>query len=452
MIIFGNELGEILRKERIKKKLSIADVSRDIYISSKYIKALEDSNYSDFAGDVYVLGFLRTYAEYLEIKNLDYLIELFKENQLISEPTPVKELVSTPTFLDLIQKFIASYFQTRTFFFVVFFLLFATLSYLAFTHLPIYDYLLKNEKDKTEIVFNPYCIKQSSVDPVKKKQIGDIASSSAQIDEIVSLRPPMVLQFSSGATNIDLCIIKIIRTNPPATEGTELPKKRSVLLRMDIDNKDFYTLDLAQGESFIINEAIEKFSNLVVPFQIIVPVIAEGSIRIQLEKDENAVVYSGPKKSSPQSGDASQSVPSAASLKNTFRGKNQKKIKGRVDNLAKDKEYLGTRASDRVADEEAIKKILITLIFRGESYLSWSRDGREYPGETVAAGDVRIMTAENRLQIRVGNGASVVIKRDGHKSRVAGPPARPVDIIYRKIPDSFDPTIFNIEEKIEVDF
>jgi len=59
------ELGELLRKTREEKGLSLAQVEEAIRIRSAYLQALEDEAYERLPAPVYVRGFLKNYALYL---------------------------------------------------------------------------------------------------------------------------------------------------------------------------------------------------------------------------------------------------------------------------------------------------------------------------------------------------------------------------------------------------
>lgn len=58
-------LGEKLRKFRTEHRKSLLEVSRSIKIQVKYLEALETGAYGNLPADVYVKGFLRSYARYL---------------------------------------------------------------------------------------------------------------------------------------------------------------------------------------------------------------------------------------------------------------------------------------------------------------------------------------------------------------------------------------------------
>lgn len=57
------EIGNLLKKERQEKGISLEEISRKTKIQVRYLQALEDGDFSCFAGTVYVKGALRNYAE-----------------------------------------------------------------------------------------------------------------------------------------------------------------------------------------------------------------------------------------------------------------------------------------------------------------------------------------------------------------------------------------------------
>lgn len=65
--VIDNTLGGILRHAREKKKLSLAQVSRKLCIKEMYLEALENGHYYMFPGLAYGVGFLRTYALFLDL-------------------------------------------------------------------------------------------------------------------------------------------------------------------------------------------------------------------------------------------------------------------------------------------------------------------------------------------------------------------------------------------------
>jgi len=63
----GRTVGELLRAKREEKKLTVAQVHAETKISVEMIEALEDDDYSSFPSELHLKGFLRNYAQLLEL-------------------------------------------------------------------------------------------------------------------------------------------------------------------------------------------------------------------------------------------------------------------------------------------------------------------------------------------------------------------------------------------------
>lgn len=68
-------LGDRLRQERERQGLTIEDIAQKTYIRKKYLEAIESGDHSDLPGEVYVKGFLRSYAEALGLNGWDFVAE-----------------------------------------------------------------------------------------------------------------------------------------------------------------------------------------------------------------------------------------------------------------------------------------------------------------------------------------------------------------------------------------
>lgn len=58
-------IGTTLSEARKQKKVSLKKIAQETKISSRYLQALEAETYDIFPAEVYLKGFLRTYAQYL---------------------------------------------------------------------------------------------------------------------------------------------------------------------------------------------------------------------------------------------------------------------------------------------------------------------------------------------------------------------------------------------------
>lgn len=70
-------IGKILREARESTSQSVAQIAARLRIRPEYIQALEDEHPAGIPGRVYAIGFLRTYATYLDLDPLD-LIRQYK--------------------------------------------------------------------------------------------------------------------------------------------------------------------------------------------------------------------------------------------------------------------------------------------------------------------------------------------------------------------------------------
>jgi len=90
-------IGEKLRQTRESKGYTIEQIARDTHIAKRFLDALEDEDFSVFPGEPYVLGFMRTYSEYLGLE-AESIVALYKNLKLQEQPAPIDELISkSPT-------------------------------------------------------------------------------------------------------------------------------------------------------------------------------------------------------------------------------------------------------------------------------------------------------------------------------------------------------------------
>ena len=86
-------LGEKLRKERERQRLSIKDIEQGTSIRGLYLEAIEKEDWATLPGDVYAKGFVRNYANFLKI-DADACVAQYNEEVQGSpaappEPEPV---------------------------------------------------------------------------------------------------------------------------------------------------------------------------------------------------------------------------------------------------------------------------------------------------------------------------------------------------------------------------
>lgn len=88
-------IGEILINSREEKGLSVEQIAHETNISKSYINGLEQENFDVFPAEAYLIGFLRTYSEYLGLQP-EKMISLYKNYKISEEPAPLEALVGKP--------------------------------------------------------------------------------------------------------------------------------------------------------------------------------------------------------------------------------------------------------------------------------------------------------------------------------------------------------------------
>ena len=76
--------GEKLRKIRNERRISLSEVSRHTQIQLKYLEYLEDGRYDKLPAEVYVRGFLKSYANFLEISEKS-LVKMYHRERKIQK-------------------------------------------------------------------------------------------------------------------------------------------------------------------------------------------------------------------------------------------------------------------------------------------------------------------------------------------------------------------------------
>ena len=85
-----SSIGNILRTERETQGRTLTEVSKAVYIKTKYLSALEEENFAVIPGEVYVKGFIRAYASYLGMDGEELVAQYDgpSESILLQKKTP----------------------------------------------------------------------------------------------------------------------------------------------------------------------------------------------------------------------------------------------------------------------------------------------------------------------------------------------------------------------------
>jgi cytoskeleton protein RodZ len=88
-------IGDSLREARMRQKLDIADVEQRTKIRAKYLRALENEDFSVLPGSTFVRTFLRTYAEVLGL-DPHVLVEEYRATYEDRDPMDLQPRAAPP--------------------------------------------------------------------------------------------------------------------------------------------------------------------------------------------------------------------------------------------------------------------------------------------------------------------------------------------------------------------
>lgn len=81
-------IGKILKDEREKRGITLAEVAEATKIRTKYLDAIENDKFDVLPGEVYAKGFVTAYLKYLGIKDAPEVVEIMKPKPItLPEPS-----------------------------------------------------------------------------------------------------------------------------------------------------------------------------------------------------------------------------------------------------------------------------------------------------------------------------------------------------------------------------
>jgi len=95
--------GELLRTQRERKGITLEQAAEDTRIREKFLVALENGDHHGLPGAVYTKGFLRSYAEYLDLESTDLVALYVAERVTTPEPPrtfePMRPVMRSGVFI-----------------------------------------------------------------------------------------------------------------------------------------------------------------------------------------------------------------------------------------------------------------------------------------------------------------------------------------------------------------
>lgn len=88
-------VGTVLREKRKEANISYEEVARNTNIPHASLRGMEEEDFSSLPAEVYLLGFLRNYAEYLGL-DPELIVSLYQKGKIRDMPTPEELLLPRP--------------------------------------------------------------------------------------------------------------------------------------------------------------------------------------------------------------------------------------------------------------------------------------------------------------------------------------------------------------------
>ena len=157
-------VGEILRNKRLSKKYSLEDISSELKISKYILKSIESDELDNQINDIFYIGHLRTYANFLGLNSSD-LVNKFKiQNSLNKEKEnkyiPKPQLNSSKFFI----------------------LRFSSFFSILIIFLSFYVLFISNDNHEKEYAIIPD-IPENSIPIIEKTEIEISKKKNSSIDE-----------------------------------------------------------------------------------------------------------------------------------------------------------------------------------------------------------------------------------------------------------------------------
>ncbi|MFH1096061.1 MAG: RodZ domain-containing protein [Candidatus Desantisbacteria bacterium] len=89
------KIGDVLKKKRLDLNISLGQSAEETMIASRYLESIENSDFSPFPGSVYAKGFLRRYAEYLKLEEIEIqrLLSQYKSEQEVESSPQIEKKI-----------------------------------------------------------------------------------------------------------------------------------------------------------------------------------------------------------------------------------------------------------------------------------------------------------------------------------------------------------------------
>jgi transcriptional regulator with XRE-family HTH domain len=252
-MVLQKRVGTLLRETREEKKKTIREVSQDTNITPRHIEALENEDYAIFPGETYAIGFLRSYAEYLNL-DADQVIGLYRGLQIDQSKTPVRELTRQPGILVSLQ-----FMDRRNLLYI------AGAAAILILSIALYSYSGLGKSGRPSPAVN-LCEGRQLVN------INTPVSGAVPKQENLSL--DNTLRFVVDTASVKICLKSIRR------DGGQNARAEMIV---SVNDDQVYNFSAAEGEAVRLHDISAELANLNTKILLTPGVLGDFSARVQLE-------------------------------------------------------------------------------------------------------------------------------------------------------------------------
>ncbi|MDR3013423.1 MAG: helix-turn-helix domain-containing protein [Chitinispirillales bacterium] len=89
----SDKVGDVLRKERLTRRITIETIAKDLKLNAGYLKALEASDYSSLPADPYIRVYIKSLTKYLSLDTEVIMKQFYKEQGVIEDDKAANKIV-----------------------------------------------------------------------------------------------------------------------------------------------------------------------------------------------------------------------------------------------------------------------------------------------------------------------------------------------------------------------
>ncbi len=380
-------IGDYLKKTRQSKKLTLTQVAEGTKITLRYLEALENNHFAILPSETYAMGFLRSYAMFLEL-DVEQVLNQYRTEILMREKLPLKELtepvISWPDQLSYYIRFAIVPVALLTVGVVMYLLVQENAMEPDYTNQQntstkktntTFQSILLNAQNKT--------IPQEKTEPVtfKRGVLTALLQKNGGIDFLVSGKSVyFILREIKYKTINNQYSTAIIEVYPRKT-------------RIELTEQEAYSL---------------KDNNILRLLQVILLGATPNNIKLRVilkEENQGAIEELTKYTSHPQSN----------GLKNT---------------------------KDILKPEHFIISLEVKIL--GDNYIEFYVDGRQIKRGLVGSGEVFSLQASNSIQLKIGDAGAAKVSING-KPIYTGSKGQQISKIIRKVKDPIQQLKYKVD-------